>query len=54
MSEDTERSSAEAVPAANGNAMLMTPRVSIVIPAYNEAESIVPALDRVLDGLMVV
>jgi glycosyltransferase involved in cell wall biosynthesis len=27
------------------------PRVSIVIPAYNEAENIVPALDRIFEGV---
>ena len=27
----------------------MTPRVSIVIPVYNEGEDIVPCLDRILE-----
>jgi dolichol-phosphate mannosyltransferase len=29
-----------------------TPRVSIVIPAYNEAANIVPALDRIFEGVL--
>ena len=29
----------------------MTPRVSVVIPAYNEAESIVPVLDRLFESI---
>lgn len=29
----------------------MTPRVSVVIPAYNEGESIVPCLDRIYQAL---
>ncbi len=29
----------------------MTPRVSVVIPAYNEGETIVPCLDRIFAGV---
>jgi dolichol-phosphate mannosyltransferase len=29
----------------------LTPRVSVVIPAYNEAESIVPVLDRLFESI---
>jgi glycosyltransferase involved in cell wall biosynthesis len=31
--------------------MVSTPRVSIVIPAYNEGEAIVPALDRIFESV---
>ena len=31
--------------------MVSSPRVSIVIPAYNEGESIVPALDRIFESV---
>jgi dolichol-phosphate mannosyltransferase len=36
---------------ARGHRLGMTPRVSIVIPAYNEADGIVPLLDRVFDAV---
>lgn len=31
---------------------VVAPRVSIVIPAYNEAESIIPALERIFEGVL--
>ena len=43
-----------AVPAARQSPEAETPvpRVSIVIPAYNESDAIVPALDRIFEGVL--
>ena len=36
---------------SGGGSLPLVPRVSIVIPAYNESEHIVPALDRIFEGV---
>lgn len=46
----TEPAAAQAEPAAATEAP--APRVSIVIPAYNESDAIVPALDRIFEGVL--
>jgi glycosyltransferase involved in cell wall biosynthesis len=56
---DAETAATAAVEAAAVNAVpaipaeeTLVPRVSIVIPAYNESDGIMPALDRIFEGVL--
>src|SRR5206468_5072173 len=49
--EPRSRSSTSGASAARGPRSSVQPRVSIVIPAYGEGESIEPVLDRIAEGV---
>ncbi len=51
MSEQATELSAETLPEAVAQ-RAVPQRVTIVIPAYNESEAIVPALDRIFEGVL--
>lgn len=56
MSQSQSESAAALVTQGSGAEVLPeetpTPRVSIVIPAYNESDGIIPALDRIFEGVL--